>query len=73
MIIYGSMTNTSVGKLFVAGIIPGLLLAGLFMLYHLVDSADRAGDRRARSQGAAGRAPARCCATWSRRWSSSAS
>lgn len=33
MIIYGSMTNTSVGKLFVAGIVPGLLLAGAFMLY----------------------------------------
>jgi C4-dicarboxylate transporter, DctM subunit len=30
-IIYGSMTNTSVGKLFIAGIIPGLLLASLFM------------------------------------------
>jgi tripartite ATP-independent transporter DctM subunit len=33
MIIYGSMTNTSVGKLFVGGILPGLLLAGSFMLY----------------------------------------
>jgi C4-dicarboxylate transporter DctM subunit len=33
MIIYGSMTNTSVGKLFVAGILPGLLMAGSFMAY----------------------------------------
>jgi C4-dicarboxylate transporter DctM subunit len=33
MIIYGSMTNTSVGKLFIAGIVPGLLLTGSFMLY----------------------------------------
>ena len=32
-IIYGSMTNTSVGKLFIAGIIPGLMLAGLFMVW----------------------------------------
>lgn len=32
-IIYGSMTNTSVGKLFIAGIIPGLALAGLFMVW----------------------------------------
>jgi C4-dicarboxylate transporter, DctM subunit len=32
-IIYGSMTNTSVGKLFLAGVIPGLMLAGCFMLY----------------------------------------
>jgi C4-dicarboxylate transporter DctM subunit len=32
-IIYGSMTDTSAGKLFIAGIIPGLTLAGLFMLY----------------------------------------
>lgn len=32
MIIYGAMTNTSVGKLYAAGVIPGLLLAGLFML-----------------------------------------
>ena len=32
MIIYGAMTNTSIGKLFAAGIIPGLLLTGCFML-----------------------------------------
>jgi C4-dicarboxylate transporter, DctM subunit len=32
-IIYGSMTNTSVGKLFLAGVIPGLSLALLFMVF----------------------------------------
>jgi C4-dicarboxylate transporter DctM subunit len=32
MIIYGVATNTSIGKLFIAGIIPGILLAALLML-----------------------------------------
>ncbi len=40
-IIYGSMTNTSVGKLFIAGIVPGLLLAGLFMVWIYVSSVIR--------------------------------
>ena len=31
-IIYGIMTEQSIGKLFMAGIVPGILLAGLFML-----------------------------------------
>ncbi len=31
LIIYGAMTNTSVGRLYAAGVIPGLLLTGLFM------------------------------------------
>lgn len=32
MIIYGAMTNTSVGKLYAAGVVPGLLLTALFMV-----------------------------------------
>ncbi|WP_299621683.1 TRAP transporter large permease [uncultured Tateyamaria sp.] len=31
LIIYGILTNTSVPQLYIAGIIPGLMLAGLFM------------------------------------------
>ena len=32
LVIYGVLTNSSVPKLYLAGIIPGLMLAGLFML-----------------------------------------
>jgi tripartite ATP-independent transporter DctM subunit len=38
MILYGSLTENSIGKLFIAGIIPGLLLTGFFMLYILINS-----------------------------------
>lgn len=33
LLIYGSLSETSIGQLFVAGIIPGLLLTALFMLW----------------------------------------
>jgi tripartite ATP-independent transporter DctM subunit len=33
MIVYGSLTNNSIGKLFIAGIIPGLLLSLVFMAF----------------------------------------
>ena len=36
LIIYGILTNTSVPQLYLAGIIPGLMLAGLFMLAIIV-------------------------------------
>ena len=36
MIIYGAMTNTSVGQLYAAGVVPGLLLTGLFILVVIV-------------------------------------
>ena len=33
LLIYGALTDTSIGKLFLAGVLPGLLMATLFMLY----------------------------------------
>ena len=33
MIVYGSFTDTSVAKLFMAGVVPGLLLTAMFMAY----------------------------------------
>jgi C4-dicarboxylate transporter DctM subunit len=35
LILYGVMTNTSVADLFLAGILPGLMLTGLFAVYAL--------------------------------------
>ena len=36
MIIYGSMAEVSIGQLFIGGILPGILLAALFVIYVLV-------------------------------------
>ncbi len=34
-ILYGIATETSIGRLFVAGVVPGLMLTGLFMLWSM--------------------------------------
>lgn len=36
MVMYGALVQESVSKLFIAGIIPGLLLAGIFLMYGLI-------------------------------------
>ncbi|XWN29846.1 MAG: TRAP transporter large permease subunit [Devosia sp.] len=33
LLIFGALTETSIGQLFLAGVIPGLMMAGLFMAY----------------------------------------
>ena len=33
LLIFGALTETSIGRLFVAGVVPGLLVSGLFMAY----------------------------------------
>jgi C4-dicarboxylate transporter, DctM subunit len=37
-LIYGALTDTSIGKLFLAGIVPGIIVATLFMTWILVAS-----------------------------------
>ena len=38
MIVYGTFTETSVAKLFLAGVVPGLLLTAMFMTYIAVEA-----------------------------------
>lgn len=33
LLIYGALTETSIGRLFLAGILPGIILASMFMVY----------------------------------------
>jgi C4-dicarboxylate transporter, DctM subunit len=36
LIIWGIVTETSIGKLFIAGVVPGIILTGLFTIYVIV-------------------------------------
>ncbi|MEO1329370.1 MAG: TRAP transporter large permease [Pseudomonadota bacterium] len=38
MIVYGIATETSIGRLFLAGVVPGLLLVALFMAWSIYDT-----------------------------------
>lgn len=38
MIVYGIATQTSIGRLFLAGVIPGLMLTAMFMIWALIDA-----------------------------------
>lgn len=44
MILYGTLANTSVGELFIAGIVPGIVLASLFSVYSYFHSVRHAED-----------------------------
>src|SRR5512137_636022 len=57
MVIYAVSTNASIGKLFIAGIIPGIMLAGLLMFVAWFVAKKRGYPRMAR-------------ATWGERWTS---
>ena len=52
LIVYGLATGTSIGRLFLCGVIPGLLLAGLFMLWAYIYSyfIDKSYAERARNR-----------------------
>lgn len=48
MLVYGSLTNTSIGQLFIAGIVPGMLLVLAFMTFIAVQS--KLGNQRVMAQ-----------------------
>lgn len=50
MIVYGISTETSIGRLFLAGVIPGIMLTIMFMLWALIDAKRQGYDFSAISQ-----------------------
>ena len=49
LIVYGISTETSIGRLFMAGVIPGLMLTGMFMIWALYDCKRKGYDFAGRS------------------------
>ena len=47
LILYGVITEVSIGALFIAGLIPGLILAAMFAVYCMVAMGDRGREKRA--------------------------
>ncbi len=45
LLIYGSLTNTSIGKLFLAGLIPGILLTFCFIVYIALSNRNETGTK----------------------------
>ena len=66
MIVYGVLTETSIPKLYLAGFIPGFVLASLFCLVVLTCCLVRPEWGGKAPQGRAGRSGCECCLTSSR-------
>jgi C4-dicarboxylate transporter, DctM subunit len=49
LLVYGSLTNNSISKLFVGGVIPGILLTLFFMAYILMESIRKPGKHERRA------------------------
>lgn len=50
MIVYGISTETSIGRLFLAGVVPGIMLTVMFMIWALIDAKRQGYDFSATSQ-----------------------
>ena len=54
MVLYGVTTDTSIGGLFMAGIVPGLLMAGVFAAWVMLRTRSAGGEGRVRREPRAG-------------------